>query len=129
MLSKLSIAALVAALAISGFVPAVSAKTAAPDDDTLKAVAVCDATLAALGHVTPAQVLAFGGNNWVLPLCQRTAPLRDAELNGSQAAGLIDAIAANPVLMRSLKARGFGLDNIVGLSISVDGARIFVHGT
>ena len=71
---------------------------------------------------------AIARNSWVLPLCQTTAEMRAADLDRSKAAGLIDAIAGNAGLMKTLKSKGYATDQIVGFSISVDGARIYVHG-
>jgi hypothetical protein len=123
MLAKRSIAAIVAALMFS----AVSSVAVAETSDVQKSVNVCNKTLAALHKVTAAQVKAFSGNSWVLPLCQVTAEVRAADLDSSKVVGLIDAIAGNPTLMATLKSKGYKTKDIVGFSISVDGARIFVH--
>jgi hypothetical protein len=54
--------------------------------------------------------------------------MRAIDLDKSKAAGLVDAIVGTPGLLKTQKSRGYSADQIVGFSISVDGARIFVHG-
>lgn len=127
MFSKRFVATLFALLALSAL-PAVSvAQDAMSPEDVQKAVNVCNKTLAALKKVPAAKVAAFSGNSWVLPLCQVGAEVRAAKLDDSKVAGLIGAIAGNAGLMQTLKSKGYKTEDLVGFSLSVDGARMFVH--
>jgi hypothetical protein len=121
------LAAMLAVLAVAMTVLA-APPTFAQSDETTRGIAKCNAVLAGIRKVSAAKVAAFEGNSWVLPLCQTTAEMRAADLDRSKAAGLIDAIAGNAGLMKTLKSKRYSIDQIVGFSISVDGARIYVHG-
>lgn len=100
----------------------------AASDASARGLAKCNAVLASIPKVSAAQVSAFVGNSWVLPLCNGSPEMRAAKLDSSKVNGLINAIAGNAGLMKTLKSKGFSTDKIVGFSISVDGARIYVHG-
>ena len=99
-----------------------------PEEEIARKEEVCNGALHGLRKVKPAQVERFTAEAGVslVPLCNSGAGHK-ANLDFSQVAELLSYIAANPALMGPLKAKGYGIDDVVGLMIGGEQAKLFVH--
>lgn len=99
-----------------------------PEEEIARKEEVCNGALHGLRKVSPTQVERFTAEAGVslVPLCNSGIGHK-AALDFSQVAPLLNSIAANPALMGPLKAKGYGIDDVVGLMIGGEQAKLFVH--
>ena len=88
----------------------------------------CNAALAKLAQVPERLVTSFApdGSVSVIAVCNSGLGHR-AEIDGSQALPLQNAIAANPAMTAALQQQGFHAQDVVGIVVSDGIAPLYVH--
>jgi hypothetical protein len=99
-----------------------------PDEQRSSMEQVCNAALHSLAKVSVKLVQAYSNEPGasVVPLCNSGVG-HSAKIDNSQALPLQNAIAGNPVLMDVLTAHGFHAEDVVGVTMGTDMAKLYVH--
>jgi hypothetical protein len=99
-----------------------------PDEQRSSMEQVCNAALHSLAKVSVKLVEAYSNEPGasVVPLCNSGVG-HSAKIDNSQALPLQNAIAGNPVLMDVLTAHGFHAEDVVGVTMGTDMAKLYVH--
>jgi len=99
-----------------------------PDEQRSSMEQVCNAALHGLAKVSVKLVEAYSNEPGasVVPLCNSGVG-HSAKIDNSQALPLQNAIAGNPVLMDVLTAHGFHAEDVVGVTMGTDMAKLYVH--
>jgi hypothetical protein len=88
----------------------------------------CNAALAKLAKVPESLVKSFSpeGSVSVIAVCNSGLGHK-AEIDGSQALPLQNAIAANPAMTNALQQQGFHVEDVVGIIVSNGIATLYAH--
>lgn len=102
--------------------------TVTPQEHISQLEKTCNGALAKLAKVPESLVTSFSpdGSVSVIGVCNSGLGHK-AEIDGSQALPLQNAIAANPAMANALREQGFHVEDVVGIVVSNGIATLYAH--